>query len=311
MTLALDIRMFWVFLINIVLVAIYAVMMFVFVPMFSEEKKIDWVRIIINIIFMLLAPIVGPLFLILSELFHRTILRSNADLSDVIFSKERVKTHAKADIDTERNIVPVEEALNITDKGSMRELMLSVIRGDVSKSLKAISMALDSEDSEVSHYAASVLGDEVNAFNESVTKAYNQMQDESDEERDKYAILLLESLNPVLEQHIFMELEQKSYVDMMDEAAMVLYQGYVGEVKAEYLEWVALRKIEVQDFERAEFFANAARHMFPSELGSYTCSMKLYFSTHDKDKFFEVVNKLKSSEIVIDQVTLEQIRMFS
>lgn len=61
-------------------------------------------------------------------------------------------------------MAPLEESLAVSDKRNMRMLMLNVIRGDMQKSLESITMALNSEDSETSHYAASVLRDELNDF---------------------------------------------------------------------------------------------------------------------------------------------------
>ena len=49
------------------------------------------------------------------------------DLEDVIFSKERVKTHLRADEEREGNLVPIEEALAISDKDSLRTLVMNVV----------------------------------------------------------------------------------------------------------------------------------------------------------------------------------------
>ena len=46
--------------------------------------------------------------------------------------------------------------------------MLNVLRGDVSQSLAAISLALNSADSETSHYAATALRDELGRFRDTV-----------------------------------------------------------------------------------------------------------------------------------------------
>lgn len=45
-------------------------------------------------------------------------------------------------------------------------------------------MALNSEDSETSHYAASVLRDELNDFRSNVQKMYTQMQQETETEQN-------------------------------------------------------------------------------------------------------------------------------
>ena len=47
------------------------------------------------------------------------------------------------DEEMERNMVSLEEALEVTDKKSLRTLMLNVIRGDYRNSLAAINLALN------------------------------------------------------------------------------------------------------------------------------------------------------------------------
>lgn len=66
-----------------------------------------------------------------SYLIYKTVFRQAVDLEDVIFSKERVQTHLKADEERERNMAPLEESLAVSDKRNMRMLMLNVIRGDM------------------------------------------------------------------------------------------------------------------------------------------------------------------------------------
>ena len=127
-------------------------------------------------------------------------------MEDVIFSKDRVQTHLKADEERERNMAPLEEALAVSDKRNLRMLMLNVIRGDMQKSLESITMALNSEDSETSHYAASVLRDELNDFRANVQKMYTQMQQEAEGETD-YEEMLIDYMNRVLRQRFLLLLQ--------------------------------------------------------------------------------------------------------
>ena len=130
--------------------------------------------------------------------------------------------HLKADEERERDMVPLEEALKISDKKNLRMLMLNIIRGDMEESLEVISMALDSEDSETSHYAASVLHDELNAFRSNVQKYYELIQPSEDSEDVKaadktgYEELLIDYMVKVLQQRIFTELEQTRYVNILE-----------------------------------------------------------------------------------------------
>ena len=153
---------------------------------------------------MLLAPVIGSVFFVAGELARHLLFGQSADLEDVIFSKERVRTHFMADEEQERNVVPIEEALAISDRDSLRTLIMNVVRGDVTDSLGSLALALDSEDTETSHYAASVLRDVLNDFRQHAQKLYRQMQKDGREAGDD-ACLLIEYMYVVLKQNVFHE----------------------------------------------------------------------------------------------------------
>ena len=227
---------------------------------------------LIRVIVMVLCPIVGPLFFLVSHLIYMTIFRQEVDLDDVIFSKERVKTNVKADEERERNLVPIEEALAVSDKKNLRMLMLNVIRGDLQDSLESISLALNSEDSETSHYAASVLRDELNDFRVTVQKIYTDMKEEEPDQTDSEE-MLIDYMNRILCQKVFTEIEQAKF--------------------------------------KVSIWCERLVQQYPEELASYTCRLKLYFMSNDKEHFFTVMDQLKKSDIIIDNETLELIRVFS
>lgn len=265
---------------------------------------------LIRVIIMVLCPIIGPLFFLISHLIYMTIFRQEVDLEDVIFSKERVKTNAKADEERERNLVPLEEALAVSDKKNLRMLMLNVIRGDLQDSLESISLALNSEDSETSHYAASVLRDELNDFRVKVQKIYTDIKEEKPEQTDSEE-MLIDYMNRILCQKVFTEIEQAKFVNIMVEAAESIYQKNASRMLPQRYEAVCLRLIEQKQFEQADLWCERLAKQFSDELVAYTCRLKLYFKENDRDRFFLVMDQLKKSDIIIDNETLELIRVFS
>lgn len=272
---------------------------------FNEER----VACVLRFIVMMLCPVVGPAFFLLGQLLYKIAFRKNVDLADVIFSKERVRTNVRADEERERDIVPVEEALAVSDKSSLRSLMLNVIRGDVGSSLAAIALALNSEDSETAHYAASVLQDQLNDFRFHVQKTFQEIEKEEKgktgcEER------LLPYMNQVLEQKIFTEIEQQKLVLQMSQVGEYLFQKNRKKMTSQFYEWICLRLLEIKEFKRMELWCDRAAEQYPEELSSFTCKLKLYFTSNQKEKFFQTMQELKESEVVIDSETLELIRTF-
>ena len=273
----------------------------------EDNSASCWIRVIV----MLLCPVTGPLIFFVGYIAFLLFFHEEVDLSDVVFSKERVKQYVHADEERERNLVPLEEALEITDKGSLRTLMLNVLRGNIWKSLSTISMAMNSEDSETAHYAASILQNALNDFRIDVQKDYQYMQqEENEDERPEYAHRLIEYMNPILKQRVFTEMEQKNQVDILDDICEMLYAKDPAGMKSEEFEAVSLRLLELSEYERCEKWCDRAVLHHPYELSTYTCRLKLYFSLEEREKFFQILNELKESGISVDQETLEMIRVF-
>lgn len=261
---------------------------------------------------MFLCPVVGPCYFFFSWLLYRMFFFREVDLADVIFSKERVTSYMKADEERERNMVPLEEAILVTDKDNLREYMMSVVKGDVQKSLSSIMLALNSSDTETSHYAASVLQEILNNFRATVQKNVYEITNGTDEEeRAVRCGIMIDYMNEVLKQNVFAEMEQKSFVAELDRISEVLYAVDPMRMTPVQLEAVSMRCLDAKEYVNCEKWCTRSAALYPNTLSSYTCSLKYYFSRGDRDKFFSVLDSLKKSDVVIDRETLDLIRVFT
>lgn len=219
----------WVLIINAVLALLYFLWGIIFHKKneLGENKRISY---IIRSVCMLICPVVGILFFAVGMLIKIIFFRETVDLDDVIFSKERVKQTVKADEDRERNIVPIQDALAVSDKTNLRHLMLNVLKGDIGESLATISLGLDSEDSETSHYAAAALSQELNSFRVNVRKLQNAINRDIEEnghdssKRDEYGVALIDYMDKVLRQQVFTKVEQDYFVNIMAGIGEMVYQ---------------------------------------------------------------------------------------
>lgn len=270
----------------------------------SDGKSLYWMKSAV----MLLCPVAGPLFFFCSWLFRLVFTWIKADLEDVVFSKERVRIQIKADEERARNILPLEEAVLVNEKKGLRTVMMNILKGNIHSSMSAITLALNIQDSETSHYAASILSDELNTFRIQVQKMRAGMQ--RDEAEAACGEMLLDYMDGVLKQKIFTDMEQRRFVHVMDETADQLYEKRPIALTAERCEGVCLRLLEAGDFEGAEKWCRKLEELHPEHLAAYTCKLRLYFAAKDKTAFFETLDSLKKSEVVIDHETLELIRLF-
>lgn len=258
---------------------------------------------------MFLCPVAGGAFFLLSYLWYQLFFSQPVDLTDVVFSKERIKAVTHAEVERERNMVPLEEAIEITNQKELRTLMMNVVRGDIDKFLASISLALNSEDTEAAHYAASVLQDALNDFRMNVEKQ-RQLVLQGGEEQKLIAEDLIEYMNQVLEQRVFTDLEQQNYVEIMDDICEIYYNGQPEEMNNSQYEAISMRLLEISDYDKCKKWCERARYHYPNTLSTYTCQLKLYFTNGQKQRFFEVIEELKQSAVVIDNETLELIRVF-
>ena len=205
-----QLRLFFIILIlNALVVLLYILLNLL---LFKRKNR----SFVLCSIVMLLCPVVGPCFFIMALLLFRLFYYEPVDLEDVVFSKDRARTFLHAEEERESNLAPLEEAIEITEAGELRNLMMNVVRGDIQNSLATIALAMNSEDTETAHYAASVLQSTLNVFQENVERQYALIRQE-DENRLLYADALVEYMNQVLGQRVLTGLEQERYVNLMEE----------------------------------------------------------------------------------------------
>ena len=301
---SLSMILFIIFLvINLILTVVYLIVSLFFR---NVDRHLAWYRAVV----MLLAPGVGILFILLGRFGYNFVFRTDVDLSDVIFSKEHEKEIVKTDIDVERNIVPIEEAITITNKSELRGLVMGVAQGECDDYLASIALALNCSDSETAHYAASILQDALNDFRLEVSKGYNIVK-KRDENLEKVATGLLEYMDKILRQNVFSPVEQRSFSNTMENIAEILYEEIPEAITSEICENVCLRLLEVKSYEKCEKWCLRSKEMFPNELASFSSRLKLYFNSERKEDFFATLEELKASPVIIDSETLELIRAFS
>ena len=161
-----------VLILNVLIVVGYLIYWLIFKK--DEDNRKQY---FMNSVIMLLCPVVGVLYFLISFLKYHFWDMDKRDLSDVVFSKQRHKPRVKADENRERNIVSVEESILVSDQDKKRTNMLNVLLGETDESYAAIAQALDSDDSEVAHYAASFLQTKMDTFRENVRKAWKEIDE--------------------------------------------------------------------------------------------------------------------------------------
>ena len=294
----------YILCINVAIVVMYLLVMLLFK---KESRRSAWLKAII----MLVCPVVGPLCILFSYLTYVFLSQTDVDLEDVIFSKERVKTYSYPDDGKEMNLVSLEDAIAVADNTNLRRLMMDIVGSDDENSLEAIAKALNSSDSETSHYAASVLQDKLGQFRREVQLSFHQLQQiEDPQERGRAAVELLDVMEPMLAKGVFGASEQRSMVRMMDMTAEILYEADRSRMEGRHYDAVSRLALSVQEIVVAELWCLRLKEAYPNMLLTYSCKLRLCFEQGKREEFLETLDELKKSDVVIDAKTLELIRTF-
>lgn len=73
---------------------------------------------------------------------------------------------------------------------------------------------------------------------------------------------------------------------------------------------IEARLLEQKLYRQCEVWCERCTEQYPETLVSYTGRLSLYFTTGDRERFFATMEELRASDVMIDQKTLELIRIF-
>ncbi len=297
-----------------------------------KKERVKKRVIIITLIFIIF-PVASEAVMGIG-LFLKLFFNKPVDLNDVVFDKEKKRPMHRSDTDRERNLVPLEEALAVMDHDNLRSLMLNILKGEIDESLNSIMQALNSDDSETSHYAASVLSDELNDFRANVQNVYNYVKENAEKEADirrrlaegeeveeeeeesydhnwsMYASALIKYIALFLAQHVFTEMEEDSYGIIMNDVAEIMYSVDNSSITSIHYQWITDTLLNTDELELCEKWADRATVAFPDNMAGYTPRIKLYFKKNERRRFLDVLDDLEKSDVVIDANTLKLIRAF-
>jgi len=294
---------FYIFVINFIVSLIYLV--------------IKWIKKDLNCgilmsIFMIICPVVGPLYLFFSWLIYEIYFKRKAaeiSIEELSLKKERIEVILKPDMKSALNKVPLEEALIVSDKKSTRKLLLDVLRENSEDSLSTIFKAVEHKDSEVSHYAATAISDIINEFK----KREKQLREKYNKDKrnreicNEYANYLFDFLS----QRILSTVEQRFYCDLFEKLVITMEEYLPSEISGELYNKLVSILLDLGENEKGKTWVEKALVNNENELESYKAGLKYYYVNNDRNKFLLLMEKLKKSDVLLDHDTLEMIRFFS
>lgn len=293
---------------NLLVVAVYLIVML----LHSKTMKRSSV---LKAIVMLICPVAAPFCFLIAYLFW-ILSRQSVDLEDVIFSKERVATYNVPEEHKEMNVVSMEDALVVSDRENLRNLMMNVVGNDTGDSLAVIRKGLRANDSETAHYAASVLQEKLGVYRRYVQDAFLALKNaeaktkEDIDNRAAQSADLLEYMIPMLKRDVFGEMEKKEFVRKLDALGEFLTASDKKWLDIYTCDDVFHIALDADEDTIAEKWCGRLIETYPDSQSAYACRLHLYYKQGRREEFRETMDELKKSEVVVDAQLLEWIRIF-
>lgn len=259
---------------------------------------------------MIVAPVYGILMVLFSYLFFLILKRTKVahiNPEELSFSKEKVKSILGDDLQRGINKVPIEEALLESNHESTRQVLLDVLKSDYESSISILQKAIENDDSEVSHYASTAISDVLSKFKRNQKEIDEQYRKYSDDEEivTNYRKYVFKYLS----YHIFPEVECNRYLSLYEEIMQRTYQLFPDKLAAkDYEDWVCIL-VKYDRREDAEKWLSTMEKEYPDQLPTYKAELEFNYH-YDKKRFKEVLGKIKSSQVMLDEKTIEIVRFF-
>ncbi len=253
--------------------------------------------------FILFVPLVGPIFLLFVFLSNHLFYMKNDDLSNISFSQEREDLILSPDYEKEINYVPLHDAILISDNTSLRNLLLNTMLSSAKRKISNISLAIASEDTEASHYAATIMMDVLSELQSAAQNLIENLQKYPEDV--EMNILAFDYLYELLELNIMSSIEQEAYIHTLNDVADNLFKYNLWYMTADYYLKMTELFISISDYNMAYRWTLRAEKYRPDTLETYKAKLHLYYVQKDNKAFFEHLDKLKNSSIIVDKETLD------
>lgn len=206
----------------------------------------------------------------------------------------------------EANVLPVQDALMLDDNSTKRNLLLEVIKRDVLKNDELLLRATHDEDTEISHYAVSIVTTKIQAMEDNFYELEKKLAVNPDDipSLKEYADTLRSYLNIGFLDNLSKLKREKEYGDLL---AKIL--SFDTTEKKFFQEKINC-EINLLNFDEAQKYCDLFLESFSNHEEPYLQYVKLYHKLKNPQKVREHIARLKATNIKFSKETLDIIRFW-
>jgi len=249
-------------------------------------------------------PVMCPKKLIAN---HPEWLGEYMDKQDGIIFATDFETHEKLEKAKELNVIPIEDALLISDQSSRRKVVIDVLKEDSLQYLEILQTAVQNEDQETSYYAVSGIMEvkrKLSLSLQELSVKYGQNQTDP-YIRNAYAEVLKDYLRSGFLDNRTLRKYKYTYIRLLAEA--IAQEDDVRHALQEKFD----TELEIEEYMEAEKTSILYLIKYPLHEEGYLNLIKLYFATASYENLQKTIKILKRSSIFLSNRALTIIRYWS
>jgi len=239
---------------------------------------------------------------------HFDFFNSKSKQVDNVIEEHSGRTYFKElNIADETNVVSIEESLLISDTNHRRETMMKALKKDTLNYFQFIITALNNDDAETSHYAASSILHTRRLLDikmQEISKIHNENPDDISIAMDYFDIsdkyIKIFDLDAVI---------MARYIE-----ANILILKKITEDKVETPQKYIIRLIELliatDDHTEAKKYCEIVFSSYSDNEDKYVGLLKSYYEMKDKNNFDLILQRLIDSDVILSNGVLEIIRFW-
>lgn len=231
----------------------------------------------------------------------------NGELPEWLLRREQYEDVSlqTPDRETEANVIPFRDALTLNENAVKRKTLIHLLKQEFLHQSEALSLALMSDDTETSHYAATAL----QQAKSQLVKELKQLEEEL--QKEEAGVPVFKRYVHVLKQSVEMEfLDERTRQKYKYAYLQALNQLLAVNPQEEPLYFT--EKIEaaldLEEFQDALDTADQFLAQYPSHEDAYFAAMNVHFRMRNEAAFFQLVDTVRLSSIRLSPERLNQLR---
>lgn len=257
-------------------------------------------------IIMIFCPVTALCCYFLSYAMGIIFKVQEVDYANLSMDKTKKEFEQEVDRDTEMKMLPIEEVLTVSTTKDRREAMINLLKTDVSDSLGLIRKAVENEDPETAHYAASALTDIMGRF----TTEINQLQVAYDNDRSNREINeeYIDALLRILSSGALLGVEEMMYLYMYTGLVENLMQHHPNAITNEQCAMMVKALFKEGRGAEAEKWAEISMEKWPDEEQTYLNMLYIKYNLEKEEDFYKCLKDLAGSGIPLSTKGLDIMR---